>query len=264
MEPETIRPSVMMIPKREVTPLLLLDDALQRGAPLEVLTKLLDLQDREENKQARKEFNAAFAKAKKNLPVMIKNRTVGFDSKKPGSTRTSYKHADLAEIVGKVAPILAEQELWHRFETENMPNEPITVTCVVGHANGYQIENTLRAGRDESGNKNAIQAVGSTVTYLSRYTLMSILGLAAATDDDGVASEAGGPISFEQLTELQRRIDESGIKKERVCKQFEIEEIADLPANCLVEAFTRIEMFKMEKAKRLAEQVSNEQSSANA
>ena len=49
------------------------------------------------------------------------------------------------------------------------------MTCVVSHRLGHSEENTLTAGRDESGNKNNIQAVGSTITYLQRYTLKAAL-----------------------------------------------------------------------------------------
>ena len=45
---------------------------------------------------------------------------------------------------------------------------------------------------DNSGSKNSIQAIGSTTTYLQRYTLFSILGLAAGEDDDGSAASGTG------------------------------------------------------------------------
>jgi hypothetical protein len=63
------------------------------------------------------------------------------------------------------------------------------VTCIISHRDGYFEETTLSAGRDESGSKNSIQAVGSTLTYLQRMTLKAALGLAAAEDDDGRSSE---------------------------------------------------------------------------
>jgi hypothetical protein len=42
----------------------------------------------------------------------------------------------------------------------------------------------MSAPDDQSGGKNAIQARGSTVTYLQRYTLLSAFGLVAADEDD--------------------------------------------------------------------------------
>jgi hypothetical protein len=45
----------------------------------------------------------------------------------------------------------------------------------------------MEAGADVSGKKNAIQSVASSITYLSRYTLLAATGLAAVDmpDDDG-------------------------------------------------------------------------------
>ena len=51
---------------------------------------------------------------------------------------------------------------------------------------GHSEETTLKAPPDTSGSKNSIQAIGSTVTYLERYTLLAATGMAAAgMDNDG-------------------------------------------------------------------------------
>jgi hypothetical protein len=134
---------------------------------------------------ARKAFENAMADAKAKIPVIKKNRAVDFTSAKG---RTNYKFEDLAEIARTVDPILGEQGLSYRFRVSSKPNEPVTVTCVISHRDGHFEETTLCAGKDESGNKNSIQAIGSTVTYLQRYTLKAALGLAASEDDDGRAA----------------------------------------------------------------------------
>ena len=103
------------------------------------------------------------AAAKAEIPVIAKNRTVDLTSPKG---RTHYKHEDLAEIARTVTPILAKHGLSYRYRTSSVPNEPVTVTCIVSHRGGHAEENILAAGRDESGNKNSIQAIGSTITYL--------------------------------------------------------------------------------------------------
>jgi hypothetical protein len=48
----------------------------------------------------------------------------------------------------------------------------------------------LTSGPDTSGSKNPIQALGSAVSYLQRYTLLSLAGLATEDqDDDGATAE---------------------------------------------------------------------------
>jgi hypothetical protein len=61
----------------------------------------------------------------------------------------------------------------------------VTVSCIISHRAGHSEENSLSARHDTSGNKNPIQALGSAVTYLQRYTLKAAVGVAAAADDDG-------------------------------------------------------------------------------
>jgi hypothetical protein len=75
--------------------------------------------------------------------------------------------------------------LSYRFRTETPINGPVIVTCIVSHRDGYSEENSLSAGRDDTGNKNSLQAMGSAITYLQRYALKASLGLAAGIDDDG-------------------------------------------------------------------------------
>ncbi|MCA6114287.1 ERF family protein [Bradyrhizobium sp. WSM 1738] len=148
-----------------------------------------------EGMAARKAFDNAMADAKAKIPVIRKNRRVGFDHKS-GSDRTEYSHEDMAEIARTVDPILSEFGLSYRFKVSSDVNQPVRVTCILSHRDGHFEETALTAGRDDSGKKNAIQQVGSTITYLQRYTLKAALGLAAAQDDDGQSSESAEPETY--------------------------------------------------------------------
>ena len=227
-----------------LTPLQVLDNAIARGATPEIIEKMMTLQERWEKNEARKAFDAAMANAKAEIPVIAKNRHVGFDSKKAGASRTDYKHEDLAEIARTIDPILAKHGLSYRFRTNSAPNEPVTVTCIVSHSLGHSEENTLQGPRDDTGNKNGIQQIGSTLTYLQRYTLKAALGLAASADDDGNAAGGVKPITEEQLVELDSAIvdiaaaggfEEKPTRK-NFCKVLGIDSLADLPATRFEEA----------------------------
>lgn len=188
---ERLRPEPDGVP----SPLVMLDRAIARGADLTMIEKLMDFQERHERNEARRAFDRAIAAVRAEIPTIAKNREVDFTTAKG---RTNYRHEDLAGIAKTIDPVLAEHGLSYRFRTTAEPNEPITVTCIVSHELGHREENTLRAGRDESGNKNSIQAIGSTITYLQRYTLKASLGLAASADDDG--GNADSDLSGEGIT----------------------------------------------------------------
>lgn len=210
-----------------VTPMSMLAKAVEGGADIDVLEKLMGLSERWEANQARKAFDNALSAAKAEIPVIFKNRTVDFTSAKG---RTHYKHEDLAEIARTVSPILAKHGLSYRYRTTSNVNEPVTVTCVVSHRDGHFEENTLSAGRDESGSKNSIQAVGSTLTYLQRMTLKAALGLAASEDDDGAGSDpvTGSFITQDQLSQLVALADEVNADKAKFCKYLRVDSLSQI------------------------------------
>lgn len=211
------------------TPMELLASAIERGMGLETIEKLMALQERFEASQARKAFDNAMAAAKAEIPVIMKNRTVDFTSPKG---RTHYRHEDLAEVARTVNPILAKHGLSYRFRTKSAIGEPISVTCVVCHRDGFFEENELIAPRDDTGNKNSIQQIGSTLTYLQRMTLKAALGLAASEDDDGKESESSAAtISEKQVETLTKLLTDKGRTTEQLCKVFNLEQLSDLPAN---------------------------------
>lgn len=231
-----------------ITPMTMIDRALVSGAAPETLERLLALQERWEANQGRKAFDEAMAAAKAEIPTIRKNRTVDFTSSKG---RTHYKHEDLAEIAATVNPILGKYGLSYRFRTTSTIGEPISVTCVVSHRLGYSEENTLVGPRDDSGNKNSLQQVGSTLTYLQRMTLKAALGLAAAEDDDarrsGDDTQDTGPITKEQTVAILRLIDEVGADIERFCKHMGIEAVPELPANQYQRAVAALEAKRTQK-----------------
>lgn len=225
-----------------LTPMEMVSQAVASGAGIDIIDKLMTLQERWEKNQARKAFDEAIAQAKAKIPVIIKNKQVGFDSRKAGASRTEYKHETLDEIARVITPILAEYGLSYRFRTTSNINEPISVTCIISHRDGHCEENTLHAGRDDSGNKNSIQAIGSTVTYLQRYTLKAALGIAAANDDDGQKSgDSSGVIDQDQLQKLIDLADEVGADKEKFCKYFGVPALADIPASKYQSAVAALE-----------------------
>ena len=93
----------------------------------------------------------------------------------------------------------------------------VTVTCHITHEAGHRESVTLSGPPDDSGKKNKIQQVGSTVTYLQRYTLLSSLGLATADqDDDGVAANGKAVlhVTAGQTQEITGHCKRLGIKKD--------------------------------------------------
>lgn len=212
--------------RQAMTPMEMLDRAVSQNASVETLSKLMDLQERWEANQARKAFEAAMSAVKAELPRIVKNKKVDFTTQKG---RTNYQYEDLASIMNQIGPVLSRHGLSVRYRTTTNVNEPIAVTCIISHSMGHSEENTLMAGRDDSGNKNSIQQIGSTVTYLQRYTLKAALGLAAGADDDGAKADDAGNITEAERQVIMGLIDETGSDIVKFCEALQIESVAEMP-----------------------------------
>lgn len=166
-------------PPIPMTPMDMLAAAVSQGADMEKLQKLMDLQERWEANNARKAFVAAMSQFKSEPIKILKRKDVNI----PGGAK--FSHATLADVVDGCCSALSKYGLSHKWETRQ-EGEQITVTCIVTHRDGHSERVSLTARPDDSGKKNSIQQLASTVTYLERYTLMAATGLAAKDmDDDG-------------------------------------------------------------------------------
>jgi hypothetical protein len=210
-----------------VTPMGLIAKAQASNASIEQMAQLLDLQIRYEDNEAKKAYNVAMAKFRSECPTIKKTRK---------GHNTMY--AGLAETIEQVKPFLAKNGLSYHWKT-TQPDGKITVECVVTHELGHSESTTLGAGADKTGSKNDIQAIGSSVAYLERYTLSAILGLSSREIDDNGESSEG---SMEFITESNAMDIEALISEVKADKakfleymtikaKFMIEDVAGIPAD---------------------------------
>lgn len=232
------------------TPMDMLDRAVQSGASIDVLEKLMALQERWEANQAKRAFENAMADAKAEFEFVKKSRSVDYGKGKP-----AFAYEDLADIGRAVDEPLAKHGLTYRFRTSSPPGEKVSVTCIISHRDGHREENTLSDNPDTSGSKNSVQAIGSIVTYLQRYTLKSALGLAAVKDDDDAQSyvrveKPEGVISAEQAQNLMALIENAGLDISKALQTWNIKRIEDLPANKWLDVLSDINEYKKWQAKK--------------
>lgn len=200
------------------------------------LKNLMDLYERRDASIARKAFDAAVASAKAQIPPITRNAK-GHNDK---------KYADLSAIAKVVDPILGQHGLSYRFRTHQ--TDKISVTCILSHKDGHAEETTLCGPSDTTGNKNAIQAIGSTLTYLQRYSLVQMLGLAASEDDDGVKAGAASTISDEQDDLLRNLALEAKADMPKFLEFFKAESISDIARGDFDKAKNALEIKRKKAA----------------
>lgn len=201
--------------------------AVQQGVDTDQLEKLMDLQDRWEQKEARKAYYAAISKFQSEVPSLLKKKNVSYPSKKGGNV--NYNYVPLSDIAEQIRKPMMVCGLSYRFEQEHQ--ELVSVTCVVTHLDGHSERNTMSSSIDASGNKNSIQAKASTVTYLMRYTLIGALGLTTADEDiDARLPDTSEPITESQAADLSAKIEEVGADEQKFLDHYQIQSVDQLSA----------------------------------
>ena len=203
-----------------LTPAMMVEKALASGAGIDVLERLLALQERWEAGLAKKAYNNAMAEMRAKLPKIVKDRSVDYST-------THYKHEDLGDMVGLLNPVASEHGLSFSWRTDNPTPTTVKVTCIVTHRDGHFEETSLIGPNDTSGGKNAIQGIGSSTSYLERYTLKAILGMASSHDDDGNGGNGGN--GQQQSPPEQRPAAGNQVPKQEQTKQQEPKRYASTP-----------------------------------
>lgn len=155
-----------------------------RGASLEQIEKMMELQAKWERGQAEKAFNAAFAAFRgEDLQVLT-------DKARTNGPLSGQRYATLHAYVKATKEALSKHGLTASWKVTRDEPEWIEVTCVLKHAQGHFETVSMGGPPDNGPARNVLQARHSTVSYLERYTLKAICGLAEQDDDDDGAGGA--------------------------------------------------------------------------
>lgn len=195
--------------------------ALDQNADLDRIEQLYALKRQYDADEARKAYVAAMARFKASPLTIAKDKHVKFATAKG---TTEYDHATIGNVVKVICAGLGADGFSHRWDTKQDSGK-ITVTCIITHEQGHSESTTLTASPDDSGGKNGIQSIASTVTYLQRYTLLAATGMATSDqeDPDGrdthksaaeiEAQEKARAVEQSWLDAIDSCVDEAGLAK---------------------------------------------------
>lgn len=141
---------------------------------IDKMERLMQMQERAVERQARTAFDEANAAMQPELPSIGER----------GDAAGRYTFAKWEDIQTVIKPILHKHGFALSFRVDTA--SAITVTAVLSHKQGHREETSITLPADPSGNKNAVQAVASSVQYGKRYTAGALLNLTShGEDDDG-------------------------------------------------------------------------------
>src|SRR5262245_34105288 len=169
----------------------LIQRAIDHGAGIEALERLVALAKDIRSEQAREAWHTAMAEFQRTCKPIKKSALMSV----PG--RKGYAYAPLDEIMSTVQPVMGALGLsvsWRsRFEPQH-----VIVSCRVSHLLGHHEDSgeiRIPVATDGAG-ANAAQRIGTATTYAKRYSLLGIIGM-APEDDDDAASAGDDPVPVE-------------------------------------------------------------------
>ena len=226
----------------------------------EKMKALSDMVDKMKAEEAEVAFTEAYIDMQEELPSISATGRIEIAAK-VGSRGQSTPYAKFDEIMRVVKPILRAHKFALMVVSEPNPSGVGVVvrgTLSRVHETQYgkaaHVKQTIIAvPLENSGSKNNVQGIGSSLSYAKRYACIQLLNIIshAEVDDDrdghgpkpkkGVAAEqqpdeAEAKINGSQQKELLKEIDACGIEPTRFMEKYEIKAVHELPAKQYDEA----------------------------
>lgn len=169
-------------------------------ADIEKMERLMALYERMESKRAVAEYSAAMAKMQSELPSIGER-----------GSADRYKFALWEDINAAIKPVLSRHGFALTFTTTGN-----TVTATLMHVGGHSESTTLPVSPDTSGSKNAIQALGSAISYGKRYTACALLNITTHGEDDDAFRAATPPEHLDWIAKIDAIADAAEAESVRV------------------------------------------------
>lgn len=205
---------------------------------LERLERLFAMQRQVLADEAKVAYQLAMAEAQSEMPRIVR------DAK---NLHTGSRYARLEAIDAAIRPIYTRHGFSLSFDFDSAQDSVITVLCTVSHAGGHTQPFKLPGALDAAGaqgkaNKTAIQAMGSTVSYLRRYLTCMIFNIALSDDDnDGNARANAEPITAEQKSQLIGLLSQIPDETESFLHDFcKVKRIDDMPQSMFKDGVTAL------------------------
>ena len=206
--------------------------ALNPLVDIDKMERLLQMQERIFERQAKAEYALAFSQMQGELPSIERNgKIIIHDKNDRNKIIQETAFATWEDINEAIKPVLKEHGFSLSFPIGQTAEGRITVTCVLLHRGGHSEQTTMVLMHDSSGSKNSVQAIGSSVSYGKRYTASAMLNITShGEDDDGKIAGEPEYISSDQEITLRDLILAVDADEKKFCAYLKIDALSSLPS----------------------------------
>lgn len=152
-----------------------IQNAIDKGVPVETMERLLAMRQQLKAEAAKEEYDRSMASFQEECPTIEKKKQA-----------YNYKYAPLESIVEQVKGLLAKNGFSYTFDTEEKESK-IVVTCLVKHIAGHSEASKTTIERESTTKMNASQQSGAAMTYGKRYAFCNAFGILTGDEDTDAA-----------------------------------------------------------------------------
>jgi hypothetical protein len=170
--------------------------AMNPDVDIDKMERLLQMQERIYSRNAEMEFNAAMSAMQDEMPSIAER----------GRSHNG-NYATFEDINDVAKPIMKRHGFSVSFRVKNIQGG-IEVTGVLMHKAGHREETTMTLPFDDSGKKNSVQQIGSSVTYGKRYVMSAMLNITTrGMDDDGNSAAPVKTVTPFQAGQIKKTLE---------------------------------------------------------
>jgi hypothetical protein len=238
MSNETTGAALVPAQTEEVSGLVRL--ALEKGHPVEVLERLVALQERVTDRDARMAYIQALSRFREECPQPQKNRENSQFQVTRNGTKKTARYSSLDEIERVTRPVAARHGLTWTWDTR-MDGELMHVSCKVRHIDGHEDSATVSLPVESKAGASPQQKFAITQTYGMRYSLIAALGITSTDDDTDGNAPPAETITASQEADLRALIEDVGADEARFRRYLGVKALGDLAASDLPGAIKALE-----------------------
>lgn len=227
MKAETQRVPLVAVEAQANSPRDLIRFAIEKGASIDQLERLVALSERVEDRQAAQEFAHAMAQFQAECPPIHRSSKAEITTR--SGSKFGYTYAPLDEIARTINPIMARFGLSYSFDCVATDTQ-LTAKCTVRHIAGHSVTAVFTLPIANESAMSAQQKVGSALTYAKRQSLSAAMGLSATDEDPDAADSNHAPITDDQAISINDLIKESGVDIVRVLKFAKAAKVSEIRA----------------------------------
>lgn len=195
--------------------------AIDKGTSVEVLERLVALQERVNEREARAAFFAALAAFREECPPITKTReNTQFEVTREGVKRAA-RYAPLDEIDRVARPVAAKHGLIWTWDTR-VEDALMHISCRVTHVLGHSETTNVSMPHESKAGSSPQQKYGSTQMYGMRYSLVAALGITTADPDTDGAGGAIQEVTEEELANIESLISEVNADRMKFLDHFKL------------------------------------------